>query len=106
MTRSSRTMPVGSLRAENSWLSLLVEALRCAFLGVGLILEERTKGGSARVHYSVAIRTLSIEKKQQGTVYALQSYMRTGHCTCLAVLYEILALLTGHCMGFTVLCIS
>ncbi len=30
----------------------------------------------------------------------------TGHCICPAVLYEILALLTGHCMGYIVLCIS
>ncbi len=86
-------MPAGSLRTENSWLSLLVEALHCAFLGAGLILKERTKSGSVRMHYSVAIRTLSIEEK-------------TGHCICPAVLYEILALLTGHCMGYAVLCIT
>ncbi len=42
-TTSSRNMPVGTLRAENSGLSLLVEALHCAFLGVGLILEEEQR---------------------------------------------------------------
>ncbi len=57
-------MPVGSLRAENSWLSLLVEALRCVFLGAGLI---RTKCGIVCAHYPVATRTVSIEEK-------------TGHC--------------------------
>ncbi len=94
-------MPVGSLKAQNSWLSFLVKALRCAFLGAGLILEERTKGGSACVHYSVAIRTLSIEEKKQGTVRICPAVLYeslallTGHCICPAVLHEILALLKG-----------
>ncbi len=33
-TRSSRTMQVGCLRAENSWLPLLVEALCCVHYSV------------------------------------------------------------------------
>ncbi len=73
-----------------------MEALRCAFRGAGLILEERTKGGSVRVHYS---------EKKQGTVYALQYCMR-WRCVCPAVLYEVLALLTGYCIEYTVSCIS
>ncbi len=58
---------------------------------------------SVRVHYSVVIRTLSIEEK---TGHCICPAVPTGHCICPAILYEILALLTGHCVGYAVLCIS
>ncbi len=123
-------MPASSLRAENSELSLLVEALRCAFRG-------------ARALFSSYVRTLPSKKKIKtralympcstvwdGAVYALRYCMR-WRCMCMpcsavwdgavlyalqccmrwrciicpAVLYEILALLTGYCIGYTVRCI-
>ncbi len=49
-----------------------MEALRCAFLGAGLIIEERTNEvwQNVRVHYSVAIRT-RLYRTDRFTVLAL-----------------------------------